>query len=222
MTDTEDIDPDSPGSDGDHVDVDAVIDHLEDLEATVDDPHERREVRRTIGLVDRLPKPSVRNRIKKYTKRDVAEAFVGSVLISLPMLVEDGINTIAEHFLAVPIFFVLNLVFVTAMTAGLIYYADFRHVTVSRPILGIVPRRLTGVLVVSFLATAFAMTIWGRLDGWADPAVAVARISVVWTAAAFGAAIGDILPGESRGEDINDRLDQFGERIGIGDDEGFF
>ena len=66
------------------------------------------------------------------------------------------------------------------------------------------------------------MTLWGRLEGWNDPAVALSRISVVWTVSAFGAAPGDILPGRSSARDIDDELDDIGERVGIGDEEGLF
>ena len=52
------------------------------------------------------------------------------------------------------------------------------------------------------IVAAVVMTMWGRLDGWQGPVVALARISVVWTIAAFGAALGDILPGESSGEGV--------------------
>lgn len=206
----------------DHIDIETVRTRLEALERTVDHPDERREVRRTIGLVDRLPTPSIREHIRKYTRRDIAEAFVGSILVSLPLLVEDGVFDIADHFVETPLFFGLNAVFVVVMTISLLYYADFREVHIHRPIMGFLPRRLTAVVVISLLTATFTMTLWGRLDGWADPMVALARISVVWTAAAFGGALGDILPGESEGEDINDELDQFGERLGIGDDEGLF
>jgi len=48
--------------------------------------------------------------------------------------------------------------------------------------------------------------MWGRVGNWQEPVVAVARISVVWTVASFGASLGDILPGESSGTDINDDL----------------
>ncbi|WP_336135962.1 DUF2391 family protein [Natronomonas amylolytica] len=204
------------------VGVDDVRSRLEDLEAAVDDEHERREVREAIRLVDRLPTDGVRDRIDKFTRRDIAEAFVGSILISLPMLVEDGVNDIAAHLLAAPSLLFINLAFVVVMTAGMLYYAEFRNVEVSRPLFGIVPRRLVAVLVIAFVTAAFTMTVWGRLDGWTDPAVALARVSVVWAVACFGAALGDILPGESTGADINDELDEFGERLGIGDDEGLF
>lgn len=216
-------DPDrSPGTEKSSVDLEALRSRLEDLEGTVDAPHERAEVQRTIRLVDRIPSTAVGERIRKFTRRDIAEAFVGSTLISLPMLVEDGVFDIADHFVGMPLFFGLNAVLVVVVTAGMLYYAEFRNVSVHRPILGIVPRRLFAVLVVSFVTATFAMTLWGRLGGWSDPAVALGRISVVWTAASFGAALGDILPGESTGTDINDEIDALGERFGIGDDEGRF
>lgn len=207
---------------GDGVAVEDVLNQLEELEETVDDENEREEVRRTIRLVDSLSADGVRERIDKFTRRDIAEAFVGSILISLPMLVEDGVNTIADHLLAVPAFFAINVVFVVGMTAGLLYYADFREVEVSRPLFGLIPRRLLAVLLVAFITAVFTMTVWGRLDGWQDPVVALARVSVVWAVACFGAGLGDILPGESAGSDINDELDEFGERLGIGDEEGLF
>ena len=204
------------------VDIETVRDQLEELEKTVDNPDERREVREAIGLVDRLPTPSVRERIKKFTRRDIAETFVGSILISLPLLVEDGVFDIADHFVETPIFFLLNAAFIITMTAGLIYYADFRDVGIHKPLFGLIPRRLIAVLTISLLTATFMMTIWGRVGGWAEPDVGFARVSVIWAAASFGGALGDILPGESSGADINDEIDQFGERLGIGDDEGLF
>jgi uncharacterized membrane protein len=204
------------------VDRERILAHLEELEETVDASHERREVRQAIQLVDRLPTSTVGEQIRKFTRRDITETFVGSVLILLPLLVEDGVFDIAGHFLTTPVFFGLNAAFVVGMTTGLLYYAEFRTVSVHRPIFGVIPRRLTAVLVISLLTAAFMMTLWGRVDGWSDPVVAASRISVVWTAAAFGGALGDILPGESSGTDINDELDAIGERLGIGDEEGRF
>ena len=78
------------------------------------------------------------------------------------------------------------------------------------------------MLVVSFLTATFTMTLWGRLKGWSDPAIALSRTSVVWTVSVFGAALGNTLPGKSSARDINDELDNIGERVGIGDEEGLF
>jgi len=180
-----------------------VLDELDDLEETVNTEEEQAEVADVRRAVQRLPRVrALGRRIERYTTRDVAESFVGGVLISLPMLVEDGVFEIADHFLAVrvvglPVWLVGNLAFTAMMTWGLLYWADFRDVRNPRPLFGFIPRRLVGVLSVSLLTAVLTMSLWGRVE-WSEPVVAFARISVIWTVAAFGAALGDILPGESR------------------------
>jgi len=146
---------------------------------------------------------SLRGAIEKYTTRDIAQAFVGSIVFSMPFLVEDGVYEIARHFLGKPVFLVGNFSFVVVVASVLLYRSDIRDVRVHRPIFGLIPRRLVGVLIVSFITAALTMALWGRLDGVSAP-VAFARVSVVWTAASFGAALGDILPGQSGGQDVND------------------
>lgn len=205
----------------DEVAVEEIHTQLEELERTVDDAEERREVRRALELVEEVSETLLTDTIRKFTRRDIAEAAVGSIIISIPMLVEDGVFEIAAYFLTQPVSFLLNAGFVVLMAVCLLYFADFRAVVVNRPLFGLIPRRLAGVLVVSFLTATFMMTLWGRVD-WAEPSVAFARISIVWTVASFGAALGDILPGESSGTDINDEIEELGERLGIGDEEGRF
>jgi len=189
--------------------VEDLVDHLEELEQTVDSEAEREQVRHAIGVASRIPGSDfVSERIQKYTTRDVAEAFVGGILISMPMLVEDGVFVIADHLAkewvaGLPVYFLANVAFVVVMTVGLLYWADIRQVQITNPIFGVLPRRLVGVLLISFLTALGLMAMWGRL--WPDDPTTfelVARVTVVWTAAAFGAALGDILPGESEGHDI--------------------
>lgn len=195
-------------------DIEDLLTKLETLETTVDADHERQKVRQTIALVERMPgSRAFTRRVQKYTTRDMAESFVGAVLFSLPLLVEDGVFEIADYFVAVtvggvPPFFIANAVFVIALTTGLLYYADFRDVQIHRPLFGVIPRRLVGVLAISFLTATLMMFMWGRLAE-EDPTnfEALGRITVIWAAAAFGAALGDILPGESEGTDISNRLD---------------
>ncbi|MFC4437845.1 MULTISPECIES: DUF2391 domain-containing protein [Natrialbaceae] len=190
-------------------DVDHLLEHLEELEGLVDDPAEREQVRRTMRVARRIPGVNaVENGIRKYTARDMAEAFVGSILLALPLLVEDGVFEIAEHFVAVtvsgvPLFLLSNVLFILLLTTGLIYWTDIRKVSVTKPLFGFVPRRLVGVLGISFLTAAGLMVMWGRIfvEG-PTSAEAFARITVIWTAGAFGAALGDILPGESEGHDV--------------------
>lgn len=197
-------------------DIDQLIEELEELHQTVDQPEEREQVEETLELAERIPGgQAIEQRISKYTTRDLAETFVGGIIFSLPLLVEDGVFEIAEHFVnfrvgGIPIFFIANILFVVMVTVGLLYWADIREVKISRPIFGIIPRRLTGVLIVSFTVAAGLMLLWGRTFE-EDPSnlEVIARVTVIWAAAAFGGSLGDILPGESRGHDITvENLDE--------------
>lgn len=192
-------------------DINDLLAKLDALSDTVDDDHEREKVRQTISLVERMPGSSAFTvRITKYTSRDMAESFVGAVLFSLPLLVEGGVFEIAAWLAAttvagVPVFLLAHVAFVLVMTAGLLYGADFRQIDIRHPILGVVPRRYAGVLLVSLLTSAFLLLLWGRLhEGDPTGGERGARVLVVWAAAAFGAGLGDILPGESQGEDIGE------------------
>ena len=192
-------------------DINDLLAKLDALSDTVDEGHEREKVRQTISLVERMPgSAAFRTRITKYTSRDMAEAFVGSVLFALPLLVEGGVFEIAAWFAAVtpggvPVFLLVHAGFVLVMTAGLLYFADFRQIEISHPILGVVPRRYAGILVVSLFTSVLMMLLWGRLhEGDPGALERLSRVAVVWAGGAFGASLGDILPGESQGEDIND------------------
>jgi len=197
--------------------MDDVIEQLDELEQTVDSAEELRELNDVRLALERLPGGEfVEKRIERYTTRDVAESFVGSILVSLPLLVEDGVFAIADHFVGntvagIPLWLVGNAVFVTLVTWALLYWADFRVIAESDTVFGLIPYRVVGVLLISFGTAALLMTLWGRVGGWTDPLLALARISVVWTAAAFGAALGDILPGQSGGTEIKNVPEELSE-----------
>ena len=204
----------------DEPDIDDLLAKLDALRDTVDEGHEREKVRETISLVERMPGTSaLAQRITKYTSRDLAESFVGAVLFALPLLVEGGVFEIAAWFAAttvagVPVLLVGHVGFIFLATAGLLYFADFRQITIRHPILGVVPRRYAGVLLVSLATSAAMLLFWGRLhEGDPTPIERLGRIAVVWAPAAFGAGLGDILPGESQGEDLG-KFD-----LDIGDDD---
>lgn len=193
-----------------------VVETLESLEESVDSEDERRKAQRIRRLGEGLYRleqealGNVENRISRYTTRDVVEAFVGSTIFSLPLLVEGGVQEIGEHFATtlvygVPVFFLVNVLFVATVTGGLLYYAEFREVEITY-VFGVVPWRLAAVLVISFLTAAGTMALWGRLDP-ARPFLAVCQVSVVWTAGAFGAGLGDILPGQSEGHEFGEFID---------------
>ena len=185
-----------------------VIEELEELESIVSSPEEQTAVRETRQMLKRVPGGSY---IRKYTSRDIAEGFIGGIIFSLPLLVEDGVFDIASWFVSVtfggvPIMLVGNVIFICLLVFGLLYYTDFRTI-VRRPILGIFPRRLVAVLLISLTVASLTMFLWGRLHE-NDPSrlEQVARITVLWTAAALGATLGDIIPGESHGSDLGTRL----------------
>lgn len=191
--------------------VDEALDRLGDVEASVEDAGARQELREVRDLLARVPGSEY---IRKYTGQDMVEAAIGATVFSLPLLVEDGVFDIAGWFLSVsvgpvPVFFTVNAVAVLFLTGFLLYATDIREVKVSNPILGLIPRRFVGVLTISFLVATALMYMWGRLHA-GDPSSLleqVSRVSVVWAAAAMGAVLADILPGESRGRDISEVMD---------------
>ena len=209
-------DPDEPGppepdpADLDRVDyeLDDVRRQLADLKATVDSPEERHGVRTAMAMLDSVPGG---DRIRRYTTRDVAEGAVGAIVFSLPLLVEDGVFDIGEWLAGttaggIPVFLVANVAFIVLLTAGLLYATGFRDV-VPRRLFGIVPRRLLAVLTISFCVTAALMLAWGRLhEGDPTTLEAFARVTVIWAAAALGASVADMIPGESEGTDLGDRV----------------
>ncbi|UPW00293.1 DUF2391 domain-containing protein [Halorussus gelatinilyticus] len=176
-------------------DLEDLLDELETLEETVDDPDEREQVRETMRMARRVSTPSAFGRvIRGFDRHDAAEALVGSVVFGIPMLVEGGTVEIGEFIAAHPASLLVTLGGTVALVVGLLYVAEIQQVEIHRPLFGVVPRRLVGVLGVSFLTALGMMTVWGRVD-WADPWLALCQTSVTFSAMALGAGLGDILPG---------------------------
>ncbi|QLK24800.1 TIGR02587 family membrane protein [Natrinema zhouii] len=183
--------------------IDDVYEQLETLEETVDTSDERTEVHRTMRLVDRLShNATVGKVITGFTRKDKAEAFVGSVVIGLPMLVEDGIMSIGAHLATHPALLLVNLAFTAALVVGILYVADFREVQINNPYFGLVPRRPVWVLLIAFATAAGLMTLWGRVT-WDEPWINLCQVSVVFTAMALGGSLGDILPGEAEHRSVD-------------------
>ncbi|QFU81874.1 DUF2391 family protein [Natronorubrum aibiense] len=180
----------------DETTMDDLYEQLETLAETVDDPEERTEVRRTMRLADRLSQNGMVGRvITEFTSKDKAEAFVGSVVVGLPLLVEDGVLEIGEFLAATPAFFVVNLALAVALVIGILYVADFREVQIHNPYFGVLPRRPVWVVGIAFTTAAAMMTLWGRVT-WDEPWITLCQVSVIATAMAIGGSLGDIIPGE--------------------------
>lgn len=185
--------------------IDDVYEQLETLEETVDTLDERTEVHRTMRLVDRLShNATVGKVITGFTRKDKAEAFVGSVIIGLPMLVEDGIMSIGAYLASHPVLLLVNLAFTAALVVGILYVADFREVHINNPYFGLVPRRPIWVMLIAFATAAGLMTLWGRVT-WNEPWINLCQVSVVFTAMALGGSLGDILPGETEHRPLSER-----------------
>jgi uncharacterized membrane protein len=132
--------------------------------------------------------------IRGYDRADLAESLLGALLFGIPMFVEGGTNEVGAFVATHPLYLLGTHVLALAIVISIIYVADFQDVRVHRPFLGVVPRRLVGVMSVSFLTAVVMMTMWGRVS-WTDPWLAISTISVAFVPMAIGAALGDILPG---------------------------
>ena len=115
----------------------AIHDRFDSIHAAVESSETRGEVRRARErTTDALVGATFDERIRKYTSRDIAEAFVGSIFFSIPFLVEDGVFDVGEYFLSFrveqfPVFFLVNTAFVLVMIWMLVYWAGPRDVQVS-------------------------------------------------------------------------------------------
>jgi uncharacterized membrane protein len=195
----EDPDPLSNGS-GEDVpeeppDVDDLLDQLEELETTVDTGEERRQVREAIRVARRVDTGGAFGRtIYGYDVADLTEAVLGSLLFGIPMAVEGGTLESGAFVATHPLYLGGTLFTSVLIVVGILYVADIQEVRVYRPFFGVIPRRLVGVLGVSFLSALALMTAWGRVD-WVDPWIAFSQVAVAFVPMSIGAALGDILPG---------------------------
>ncbi|RDI71451.1 DUF2391 family protein [Halopelagius longus] len=176
--------------------LDRLFDELEELEDAVETPEARQQVREVMRAAMHVSRPpgAFGNVVKGFGREDLAEALLGSVLFGIPMFVEGGTQEVGEYLAGHPLSFVGTLCFAVGMVVGILYVADIQDVRVSNPILGVVPRRLVGVVGVSFLTALLLMTGWGRVD-WSTPGLAIADVVVAFVPMSIGAALGDILPG---------------------------
>jgi uncharacterized membrane protein len=182
--------------DDEHPDIGDLMDELEELEDTVDTEAERRQVRETIETAMAVRPPGTFGRvIRGFDRADAAEALIGALLFGIPMAVEGGTEEVGEFLATEPLLLAGTLGVAVAIVHGILFVAELQDVRVQHFILGIVPRRLAGVLLISAIAAGGMLTAWGRVDWGADPWVALCTICVAFVPMSIGAALGDILPG---------------------------
>ena len=188
-------DDERPPDDGEE-ELHRLLAEFDALAETVDSPEEKERVRvtRNAAVVAAQDDELFGQVITGYDRADLAEAFVGSLLFGIPMFVEGGTNEVGAFLASHPVSLVGTLVGAVGLIVGILYVADIQDVRVYKPILGVVPRRLVGVLGASFVTALVVMTAWGRVE-WSDPVLALATVVAAFVPMSVGAALGDILPG---------------------------
>jgi len=173
-----------------------LFDELEELADTVDSPEEREQVHETMRLAAEASQTGAPfgRVIWGFDRGDLAEALLGSILFGIPMAVEGGTQEVGEFLSGHPLYLLGTALFAVLLTTGVLYVANIQDVRVKNRILGLVPRRLAGVLGVSFVTAVALLTAWGRVD-WGSPTLALASVVVAFVPMSVGAALGDILPG---------------------------
>mgnify|MGYP000144453194 CR=1 FL=1 len=177
-------------------DMGDLFDELQELEDLVVTDAAREQVRETmrVAMAASAAASPFGRVIRGFDRSDLAEALLGSLLFGIPMAVEGGTQEVGAFLAPRPGYLVGSFLFAVGLVVGIIYVADFQDVRVHKPLLGLIPRRLVGVLGVSLLTATLLLTGWGRID-WGSPALAAANVVVAFVPMSIGAALGDLLPG---------------------------
>jgi len=188
--------PDDAVPDDQSVDMGDLFDELQELEELVVTDAAREQVRETmrVAMAASAAASPFGRVIRGFDRSDLAEALLGSLLFGIPMAVEGGTQEVGAFLAPRPEYLVGTVLFAVGLVVGIIYVADFQDVRVHKPIFGLLPRRLVGVVGVSLLMAGLLLTAWGRVD-WAEPGLAVANVVVAFVPMSIGAALGDLLPG---------------------------
>jgi uncharacterized membrane protein len=175
-------------------DIADAMDELVELEELVDSPAEREQVReamRTLGRARR--RPALFGRLRGgFDLRDAGEALVGSFVFGIPMVVEGGTLEVGTHIADRPVLIGLTALLGVGLVLGILRAVGFAAIE-DDLLLGVVPRRLIGILVIAGGTALVLMTVWGRVD-WAEPRVAASQTLVTAVVMAVGASLGDLLP----------------------------
>jgi uncharacterized membrane protein len=173
-----------------------LFDELEDLDDHVEDDEAREQLREVKELASDMQtdEATFGRVVYGFDENDLAEATLGSLLFGIPMAVEGGTLDAGAYLADNPLVLALNAAATVAIVYGVLYVAEFQDVRVRNRILGLIPRRLVGVIGASAVTATLLFTAWGFTQGM-GPLLAVATISVALLPMSLGAALGDILPG---------------------------
>ncbi|WGI17435.1 DUF2391 family protein [Methanonatronarchaeum sp. AMET-Sl] len=181
--------------DDEEVDLSSLVDEFERLEESVESKKHRNHIQKLKEKTIKLSNPRMFGVVVEgFGKRDMIEAFLGSILIGIPVIIEEGTLEIGEFIAQHPLFLLGTLVFGVLLVIGILYYTDIQDVRITNPIFGLIPRRLLGILSIAFISSIVLMTVWGRVD-WSEPMIAFSQCAFTFVAMSIGAALADILPG---------------------------
>ena len=132
---------------------------IDELEELVDSPTERAQVREARrALVRARPRPFGRLR-SSFGLRDAGEAFVGSFVFGVPMVVEEGTLEVGAFIATRPALAALTGLLGLAAVLGILRAVEFGKVEEDL-LFGLVPVRLLGVIVVAAVTATALMTAW--------------------------------------------------------------
>ncbi|WP_336038045.1 DUF2391 domain-containing protein [Halobacterium yunchengense] len=186
----------APGGPDERRDFSDLFDELEDLDDHVADEEAREQLREVKELATDIQDENATfgRVIYGFDVHDLAEATLGALLFGIPMAVEGGTNEAGSFLATHPLLLAASFAATVAIVYGVLYVAEIQDVRVANRILGLVPRRLAGVLGASAVTATLLFTGWGRVT-WTDPWVAASTVAVALVPMAIGGALGDILPG---------------------------
>jgi hypothetical protein len=184
----------SDEDDDEAFDVEDVLDELEELEEIVDSPEELEQVRETMRVLRRASRPRLLGRLRdSFDSRDAGEAFIGSFLFGIPMIVEDGTLEIGRFIAQNVLYYSITIAVGAVLVYAILHAVEFEKVEADL-LFGVLPVRLISILLIACVTALGLMTIWGRAE-WSTPSIAVGQITVTAIVMAVGASLGDVLPG---------------------------
>lgn len=183
--------------DEENPEIGELIDAFEELDSSLKSKKQKKLLKNIKKKAVKASKPRIFGvEIKGFGKHDMVQAFMGSLIIGIPVIIEEGTLEIGEFIAQHPLFLLGTLLFGVIISIGIIYKSNIQDVKVIDPLLGFIPQRLVGVLGIAFLTSVTLMTIWGRVDWASEPFIAFCQCSFTFVIMAVGASLGDILPGD--------------------------
>ena len=123
-------------AEGDHRQPDVVdlIDELEELAEDVGSPELQTRVAETIETARGLSQPGMFGRVVRgFDRADLAEAFVGSLVFGIPMIIEGGTLEVGAFIATRPVYYVGTLLLGVAFCTSFVLMTAWGRVDWSAP-----------------------------------------------------------------------------------------